>query len=180
MKTRLLWLGCLAWVALAQAAPEPGVRSLVEWNFDRAGDVEGWQANGDLRFVTVSNGVLSAQAVGGDPLFEYRPRLALAAAPGQFFEVRLKADHDGEAELFWSNTSEGRYGGFSQEKTTRFNVQGDRQWHTYRIWPFWHSEGRIVRLRFDVYDGTHFDVDFMRVGEVVVRELRAYAPSAVL
>ena len=52
---------------------------------------------------------------------------------------------------------------FSQDKSTRFNVAGNDQWHTYRLFPFWHPEGKIVRLRFDVYDGATFAVDFIRI-----------------
>ena len=83
-------------------------------------------------------------------------------------EVRLKTDRDGECELFWSNTHQGRFGGFTQEKTTRFNVRGDGQWRTYRVLPFWHPEGKIVRLRFDVYDGATFALDLIRVVEMAM------------
>lgn len=154
--------------AAEEAAPA-AVTTLAEWSFNRAGDLEGWQPNGHLTGVTVTNGVLICRAIGSDPILELRPLLDLKTSPWQQIEVRLKADRDGVAEFFWSGVATGRFGGFSQEKTTRFNVAGDGQWHTYRLLPFWHPEGKIVRLRFDVYDGTKFEVDSIRITELSVR-----------
>ncbi len=136
---------------------------VVAWTFDRAGDLEGWRPNGHLAEVAVTNGELRCRAVGSDPILELTAPLDFAATPWQFIEVRLKTDHDGIAEIFWSNTREGRYGGFSQDKTTRFAVTGDNAWHTYRLFPFWHAERRIVRLRFDLFDGTSFALDSFRI-----------------
>ncbi len=158
-------------ICVSQAAPEP----LAHWTFDRPGDLQGWQPNGDLSNVVVTNGALSCRAVGPDPILELRPLLNLPASPWQAVEIRLKADRDGTAELFWSNTSAGRYGGFTQEKTTRFNVRGDGAWHTYALLPFWHREGRIVRLRFDVYDGARFEIASLRVLDLVAKPTREAA-----
>ena len=153
----------LAGVSLAAQKP------LADWTFERPSDLQGWQPNGDLTDVVVTNGALSCRAVGSDPILEYRPLLDLPASPWQAVEIRLRADSDGTAELFWSNTSTGRYGGFAQEKSTRFNVRGDDRWHTYRLLPFWHREGKIVRLRFDVYDGARFNLASIRVVELSSR-----------
>ena len=153
---------CLSGTLFSPAAD----RILAEWTFDRPGDLEGWLPNAHLSDVAVTNGVLSCRAVGADPILEYRPLLDLKTTPWQAVDVRRKADHDGVAELFWSNTSAGRYGGFAQEKTTRFNVRGDNQWQAYRLLPFWHLEGRIVRLRFDVFDGARFELDSLRIIEL--------------
>ncbi len=159
----VLILGLLSQLAaVGLAAQEP----LADWTFERAGDLQGWQPNGDLADMVVTNGALSCRAVGSDPILEYRPLLNLPASPWQAVEIRLRADRDGTAELFWSNTSTGRYGGFSQDKSTRFNVRGDNRWHTYRLLPFWHREGKIVRLRFDEYDGARFDLASIRVVEL--------------
>jgi lysophospholipase L1-like esterase len=133
------------------------------WEFDRDGDFEGWRPNGDLAELRVQAGVLHARAQGADPILEYQLPLDLAADPWDTIQARLKADRDGEAEFFWSNTNQGRYGGFSQEKSTRFPVRGDHQWRTYIVRPFWHPEGRIRRLRFDLYDAARFEVDWVRV-----------------
>lgn len=158
----------LVGAGLSVPLPQAEGRTVLEWTFDQPGQLEGWQANGHLRDVAVSDGVLRGRAVGPDPILELTRKLDLPASPWNLIELRLKADRDGPAELFWSNTSTGRYGGFSQEKTTAFTIVGDGQWHTYRLMPFWHPEGRIVRLRFDVFDGVQFELDYMRIKELTM------------
>lgn len=141
-------------------------RTLGEWDFSEAGALKGWQANTHISDLVVTNGTMHFRTVGSDPIFELTTPLQVPASPRQFLEVRLRASHDGVAEWFWSNTREGRYGGFSQDKTTRFHVRGDGDWHAWRVFPFWHAEGRIVRLRFDLFDGAEFDLDWIRIGEI--------------
>ncbi|MDD4871513.1 MAG: glycoside hydrolase family 99-like domain-containing protein [Kiritimatiellae bacterium] len=153
----------------ADDSPEKaGEKILQEWTFEKNGDSQGWNANVHLKGVTVSNGVWSGRTTGADPILDFRPKLEIPASPWQVIEVRLKADHEGTAEFFWSNTTQGRYGGFEPVKTTRFHVNGDNQWHTYRLLPFWHPEKKIVRLRFDLYDGTQFELDSIRILELGV------------
>jgi len=161
-KLRSVLVALLAW---GTAAPGRGAesRALAEWTFARAGDTEEWRANAHLVDVRVEDGALHCRGQGPDPILELVPRLDLVASPWQALEVRLHADRDGVAEFFWSNTDQGRYGGFSQDKSTRFNVRGDGQWRTYRLWPFWQVEQRIVRLRFDLYDAARFAIDAIRV-----------------
>jgi hypothetical protein len=148
------------------ARPFSQAEVVAEWTFDRLGDLQGWQANGHLTNVVVTHGSLTCRAAGSDPILELRSPLDISASAFQVVEIRLKADRDGTAELFWSNTSTGRYGGFAQEKSTRFNVLGDSQWRPYRLLPCWQTEGRIVRLRFDMYDGARFELDSIRVLEL--------------
>ena len=161
----------LGWTLLLSRSPvlaSPPDRTLVQWNFDRERDLQHWVPNGQITDVKVTGDGLHFRATGGDPILELSSLLDLPATPWQAIEVRLRASRDGTAELFWSNTSQGRFGGFSQEKTTRLPIRGDSQWRTYRVLPFWHPEQRIVRLRFDVYDGTAFDIAFMRIVETVM------------
>jgi hypothetical protein len=157
----ILAVGVLLGVGLAGSlgAAQP----LREWTFDSPGDLEGWRPNADVTEVVVTNGVLRCRAVGSDPILELSSLLDIEASPWQVIELRLKADRNGEAEVFYSNTATGRYGGFAQEKTVRFAVVGDGQWRTYRLLPGWHPEGRIVRLRLDVYDGAQFELDSLRL-----------------
>ena len=143
-------------------------RTLVEWTFKRPGEIEGWRPNAHLADVKVADGVLSARGEGPDPIFELQPLLDIPASAWQQIEIRLKADHDGVGEFFWSNTTQGRYGGFSQEKSTRFNVVGDGHWRVYQLLPFWQSEGKIVRLRFDPYAGATFAIESIRITELTM------------
>lgn len=138
-------------------------RVLAEWTFERPGDLQGWQPNAALTNVVVTNGMLHCRALGADPILELRPLLDITTTPWDAVEIEMRADRDGAAELFWSNSSTGMFGGFSQEKTTRFNVIGDGQLRLYRLLPGWQTEGKIVRLRFDVFDGARFELDAFRV-----------------
>ncbi len=149
----------------ASAAPQAAEKIVQEWIFSRPGELQGWQPNAHLTQVAITNGALFGQAAGSDPILEFRPLLEVPASPWQCLEVRLKADRDGTAEFFWSNTTQGRYGGFSQDKTTRFSITGDNEWHTHRVFPFWQAEKKIVRLRFDLYDGAVFHVASIRILE---------------
>lgn len=141
-------------------------RTLIEWRFDKTNDLKGWVANHDMGDVAVQNGVLSCGTIGGDPILELRAPFEIPALPMQVIEVKVKADHSGMAEFFWSNTSQGKYGGFTQEKTTDFQIVGDGQWHIYRLTPFWQTEGKIIRLRFDLFGGGHFEVESIRIAEL--------------
>ncbi|HWH72596.1 MAG TPA: hypothetical protein VNT26_24755, partial [Candidatus Sulfotelmatobacter sp.] len=146
-------------------------RTLAEWTFNQNGDLQGWAPSQQLEGVVVTNGVLTCKATGSDPILLFSGPLELKTSPWQAIEIRLKADREGTADFFWSNTTEGRYGGFSEQKRTSFAVAGDNQWHTYRIFPFWHPEGKIVRLRFDPYDQATYAIDFIRILEVAMPPL---------
>ena len=67
------------------------------------------------------------------------------------------------AELYWTETLEGPYGGFSPEKHRLFHTAGDGQFRVYRIWPFWHAAKKIIRLRFDPPNAGEFDIQWIRI-----------------
>jgi len=159
MKNFLLMLAVLTAVRLA-AAP------VAEWRFDQPGNLRGWGPNVYLKEVAVTNGALTCRAVGHDPVLELRTPLEFKASPLQQIEVRLKADREGAAEFFWTGTAQGKFGGYDQKKTTDFNVIGDNQWHVYRLMPFWQAEGKIIKLRFDLFDNTRFAVDYIRINDL--------------
>ena len=141
-------------------------KTVIEWTFDKPGDLQGWRPNEELKEVVVTNGALACRAVGRDPILELQSRLDFKTSPRQMVEIRLKADADGAAELLWGNTSTGLYGGFLQEKSLCLKVCGDGAWRVYRFLPCWHPDGKIVRLRFDVFDAARFELDYIRIVEL--------------
>jgi len=155
--------GLLACVG-AQAAPE----TLMEWRFDQAGELEGWGLPSHVADLRVEDGAMRGTITGRDP-FVISPRFGLAATPWQSIEVRLRTNCGGGAQVFWTNTTETQYGGFSSRKNTSFTAIGDGQWHEYRIRPYWHTEKRIILLRLDLpmpkaTDGPRtFAVDYIRI-----------------
>ncbi len=157
-------LSALVAVMPARVAVAPEPRVLWQWTAsDGSAD---WQPNDQIRDLAVGDGAMSFRTTGTDPILEYKPRLDVPTSLWQAFEVRLKADRDDRIELFWTETAEGPYGGFSQSKVSHVAVRGDGQWRTYRVYPFWQKAGRIIKLRFDPYEGATFAIALMRIVEV--------------
>jgi hypothetical protein len=122
--------------------------TLKEWRFAEGGP-QGWEARGNhVSQVRVADGVLQGRIDDWDP-FLIGPQFEVPASPYQAVEVRIRTDCGGQAEIFWSNTTESPYGGFSPGKETFFTIRGDGQWHDYRIFPFWQNEKKIILLRLD-------------------------------
>ena len=120
-------------------------KTLMAWEFNEDGEFEGWRPNGHMRDAEVKDGLLTVTVINWDPFLTLDVLSEpIEATPTQLIEVRLNSPVEGTAEFFWTNTTEGPYGGFSPGKETPFKVK--RGWHTYRVRPFWQAEGRIIKL----------------------------------
>ena len=159
---KMIVLVALVIACAAAWGQRPEGEPLIAWQFDQDGQLEGWAPNGHLEGATVEGGLLSCTAIDWDP-FITSPVFEVPARPWQYIEVRMKSDLEGDAEFFWSNTLETEHGGFSGGKQTPFHVVGDGEWHTHRIFPFWHAEKKIIHLRFDLFDKGRFEIDWIRV-----------------
>ncbi|MFQ6133884.1 MAG: glycoside hydrolase family 99-like domain-containing protein [Armatimonadota bacterium] len=147
------------------AASAQQTKTLIEWTFDRAGDREGWQQSGHMADVRVAEGALMGRATDWDPIV-VGPQFEIQATPWQWIETRIRSTETGTAEFFWSNTMQGEYGPFTPGKETRFGLQGDGQYHVYRIYPYWQAERKIIILRLDFPAGEgEYAVDYIRVVE---------------
>ena len=87
----------------------------MEWRFDTAGDFRGWTIGGLIADGAVRDGALHGRAIGGDPIL-FSPAFEIAAAPTQYVEFCVKGTAPAMAELYWTETLEGQYGGFSPRK----------------------------------------------------------------
>jgi ubiquinone/menaquinone biosynthesis C-methylase UbiE len=132
------------------------------WQFDKEGDLQGWTAGGHVRDVRVADGVLSGETSDWDPIL-IGPVFDVVATPTQRVEICLKTPRGGSAQLFWTETLQGQYGGFSQEKCCEFNTRSSDEYQIYRIPPFWHAAGRIVRLRLDPPATGQFAIKWIRI-----------------
>ncbi|MBI2421181.1 MAG: glycoside hydrolase family 99-like domain-containing protein [Candidatus Hydrogenedentes bacterium] len=132
------------------------------WNFDQPDALKSWEPNGHFAQVALQDGHLHAEAIDWDPFFSCGG-LSIPATPWQYLVVRLRAGRPGTGDLFWSNTTEGQYSGLAPEKRTPFAVRGTGDWEDIVITPFWHSEGTIVQLRLDLYEGTKFDLASIQI-----------------
>ena len=134
----------------------------VEWRFEAEGEFLGWQVGGHIRDAEVAGGALTGRAVDWDPIL-IGPVFEIAATPTQRVEIKMKAPGGGSAQLFWTETLEGQHGGFSQAKCDTFSVHDGDRFRVYRIHPFWHAAGKIIRLRLDPPSTGAFAVESIRV-----------------
>jgi len=153
---------CLIAVMLAVCATcaAGGAKTVIEWKFDA--DLCEWQPNAHLADVAVKDGVVHGKAVDHDPIL-LGPVFEIPAAVEQYVEIRMRADRDARAQLFWTETTQGKFRGFSEKKTEVFSVKGDGEFHTYRIFPFWQGLKKIIRLRLDPPSTGEFDLDYIRI-----------------
>lgn len=132
-------------VVVAPLLAAPAV--VKEWKFDT--DLEGWTGWNHMAEVKAAEGSMQGQLTDWDP-FIRTPQFEIVANPWQVVEFRLKTDCGGSAQLFWTNTTDTPYQGFSPGKDTDFQVIGDGQWHDYRLYPYWQGEGKIILMRLDL------------------------------
>ncbi|MDR3197178.1 MAG: glycoside hydrolase family 99-like domain-containing protein [Planctomycetaceae bacterium] len=140
-----------------------------QWDFDKDGEREHWNGINALKDVQIKNGIYRAVASGGDPFF-VASGLDFATKNSQVVEFRYRTNSGGHGEVYFTNTTEGQYAGFSPKKNTGWNVLGDEQWHTIRIFPNWNGEKKIVKLRIDFpnissddYGKMFYELDWIRV-----------------
>ncbi|MDR1141423.1 MAG: glycoside hydrolase family 99-like domain-containing protein, partial [Planctomycetaceae bacterium] len=130
---------------------------------------EHWNGVNHLKDVQIKNGIYRAVASGGDPFF-VASGLDFATTNSQALEFRYRTNGGGHGELYFTNTTEGQYAGFSPKKSVGWNVLGDEQWHIVRIFPNWNGEKKIVKLRLDFpnlssddYGKVFYELDWIRV-----------------
>ncbi len=157
----LKWIAAL--LTLFVPLPTMAQQTLWQQKFDTREALQAWWPNSDVDELRIENGVLHCRGIGIDPLMVLKAHLQIQANAFQAVEFQMKADHDGTAQLFWSGTTEGKYGGFSGDKRTEMPIRGDSQFHVYRALPFWQKEGRIIQLRFDPYQGSRFEIAWIRI-----------------
>ncbi|MDR1270208.1 MAG: hypothetical protein LBK82_11855, partial [Planctomycetaceae bacterium] len=140
-----------------------------QWNFDQDDEREHWNGVNYLKDVKIKNGIYRAVASGSDPFF-VASGLDFATTNSQALEFRYRTNGGGHGELYFTNTTEGQYAGFSPKKNVGWNVLGDEQWHIVRIFPNWNSEKKIVKLRLDFpnlssddYGKVFYELDWIRV-----------------
>jgi len=160
---------CVSLTAFGFSVAFAQPKTLIEWTFDKRGDLEGWTQRNHVDELRVEDGALCGRIMNWDP-FVRGPQFEVQATPYQRLEVRIKTDCGGDGEFFWTNTTESKYGGFSPGKETHFQLTGDEQWHEYHVYPFWHKEKKIILLRLDLprpaesdFGKKTFAVDYIRI-----------------
>ncbi|MFC1717432.1 glycoside hydrolase family 99-like domain-containing protein, partial [Candidatus Poribacteria bacterium] len=138
---------------------QDGLKILKSW---KLGESEDWTYNVDAR---TEDGVLELTSTGSDPIMSGPQYETLPASNRQAVEIRLRSDSSGTWQLFYSNTNEGQYGGYSEEWSTRFHVPASTDWQIVRVCPFWKALGNTVRIRIDPANG-YYQIDWIRIVEI--------------
>ena len=145
--------------------PEPA--KAIDFQFNTAGDLEGWGGLNSLGEALVTDGVLHLTITGEDPNLS---RSFLRLAPDQYSQIKLRMKITGgnpEGQFFWTTAEEP---GFADNKYLNFPLQPDGQWHEYTIpvggHPLW--KGKAIRaIRLDpsaggAPAGTKVEIDWLK------------------
>jgi len=172
-------------------AAGPQAEAVKQWTFDTDGDKEGWTGTNFLRDVVVEDGVLRGIVTGRDP-FIVASGLNIPARPWNVFQARLRIVQDDpllqrRGELFYANSNEGPYGGFSQEKTSSWTAPDANTWAVISIYPFWSREGNIIKLRLDFpvpadnqMNKVAVEIDWIKVVDLKLESQPEIKPSWVV
>ncbi len=153
-----------------------------QWNFDSDGQADGWSTS-HLSEPDVSSGKFKACFTGTDP-FVVSPLFNVEPKPGLILEIKMRSESNGNGELFFTGTNEGVYSGFSQEKSQTWNLNNDGEWHTYRIFPNWLNEEKIIKIRIDFgtpdeqkFGNSCVEIDSIRIVDLDFSNAPAVIPN---
>ena len=177
LAARVLAVCALALCCASGRASEP--QTLYSWDFNTQQEVDAWSP-ASLTKPICKDGALCAKYTSWDPFvvspqFEFKPR------PGQYIEIRMKSTGFYIGEIFYASSNEGKYNGFSQEKTANWDIVHDGKWRTYQILPAWLSEPQIIKIRVDlgrpteeeIKNGASVEIDYIRILDINVDQTQA-------
>ncbi|HET6627013.1 MAG TPA: family 78 glycoside hydrolase catalytic domain [Nocardioidaceae bacterium] len=133
---------------------------LKRWEFDTAGNTEGWVATNQLTGFTVSDGALHASSTGGDPNMAYGPGpVSFDATEGAYLEITMTSSIAGEGQLFWGTEASP---GPSEGRSVRFGVEAGGE-HVYVV-PLPALDSPLTMLRLDPLSSQgDIEIDSMRL-----------------
>jgi len=125
--------------------PEPPKPlEVIDFQFDGANDLQGWDGFNSLTRAQIANGVLSLTVTGADPFFQ---RTYLRIPPDTYtrLKVRMKLPPcNAQSQLFWTTNEEPN---FHDDKYLNFPVTPDGHWHEYEIPVATHTNWRGKAIR---------------------------------
>jgi hypothetical protein len=140
----------------------PKLAKEIAFEFERS--VEGWMPAHDVSDLKVLNGALVGAVTGRDP-YIVRGLLRAAADVYPVLLLRMRVTAGSGGQLFWTTDSSPQ---FAEDKTVRFPITADGQFHDYRLEPGRHplwSGQTITALRVDPGNGAQsgeFAIDYLR------------------
>jgi len=132
---------------------------VASWEFDTAGDLEGWAPWNDIADFTVADGTLSYRSTGGDPFMGQTEPLSIDAPNGLAIQIRMKTSVDSDGQLFWTTEDAPIW---LEGKSRHFDVVGG-EWQTYTI-DMPPQDSPVTGLRLDaVRETATIEIDHIRV-----------------
>jgi len=114
------------------------------WDFIKPED-RTWRSWNTSELTYSADGMVTS-STNDDPAL-LAPATEINASSTKTMEIKLKLDKSGEAQLFFTQFGQG----MSEDKSVRFRVTGDNQFHVYTVDlsanEYW--EGKIAQIRFD-------------------------------
>ena len=156
------------------SATEP--KTLFSWDFSSDQDVAEWSPASMTKPV-LHDGALKSRETSWDP-FIVSPHFMLKPRQGQYIEIRMRSTGAGIGEIFFASSDEGKYNGFSQDKTASWRIRHDGEFHVYQIMPAWLAEPQIIKIRVDVgrpeaadvERGVELEIDYIRILDIGIDE----------
>lgn len=105
-----------------------------------------WKGNEHVADLACANGVLRGKICGRDSQLTTTLDPAFTPKNNRFFVFRLRTNSQGGGQIFWTRIGDA---GPSETRQQRLNINGDGQWHDYRIRTGWTGPGGVRTLRFD-------------------------------
>ncbi len=138
------------------------VSALPQWQFNSPEILSTWRPNAECADSTVCADSLKLHTIGSDPFLQC-DSVNFETTPWQGVRIEIKADKSGLVDLFWTGDITGQYGGLSEEKKSTIRIEGKGDWETISFFPGWHIEGKILRLRLDLYDNTRYEIKAIEI-----------------
>ena len=132
--------------------------------FEFTDSLEGWIAMHQVADLAVREGTLAGKITGPDPYLG-RSMLRVRGDDCPVIVLRMRVTAGGGGQCFWMTESSPA---FTEDKSVRFNVQPDGEFHEYRLevgkHPAWSGQ-TITGIRIDPSDGApggEFAIDYVR------------------
>lgn len=115
-----------------------------------------------LKETRIEGGYLSTEAMTEDPMYLGPPFMRMPAENISLIRVKMRVEKGTTGQLFWIT---GKEGNWSEDRSIRFPIKTDGDFHEYDIdvarSPEW--KGIILQLRFDPTDSSgKIDIDWFR------------------
>ncbi len=137
----------------------------IDFQFNRAGDDEGWTPVRDIEPISVANGAAVLKITGVDP-YMVRHNLDVNAAGVRTIVVHMKVTAGEGAQIYWTTKDSPAFG---EDKVVRFAPKADGQFHEYAVDMAGHSlwAGVVTALRLDPVSGSKAvgavaEIDFIK------------------